>query len=348
MRTRRRSAGCYTIETIETEGLLGGDEHVARAAHRLDHPRMRRVDLHLAPQPGDADVDRAVEGLPFPVAGHAEELVTAEHLVRMLDQRPEQVELHRRDRNLAAPGIAQSARLEIEEAVADADAAARFWRILLLKAPKDALQTGAQLARIEGLGDVVVGADLEAGDAVDHVGGAGDHDDADLVVLAQEARQGQAVLAGKADVEQDDRRAGALHLGAHGHTARRLRHRVAVIAEIVGEHLSDRRIVVDDQHLRRFHHCSLCERLYKPETNRFPREIRRIRRAPSLRGVEQLARRSGMRNMLAWWLRLQRKGAPMGLQRARQVYEAIKRARQARADRELLARLDSRTLRDIG
>ncbi|HXU42988.1 MAG TPA: DUF1127 domain-containing protein [Burkholderiales bacterium] len=55
-----------------------------------------------------------------------------------------------------------------------------------------------------------------------------------------------------------------------------------------------------------------------------------------------------MRNMLAWWIRLHRRGAAMALPRARQVYEAVKRAHQARADREILARLDSRTLRDIG
>jgi uncharacterized protein YjiS (DUF1127 family) len=55
-----------------------------------------------------------------------------------------------------------------------------------------------------------------------------------------------------------------------------------------------------------------------------------------------------MRKMLAWWIRLHRRGAAIGLERARQVYEAIKRAHQARADREILARLDSRTLRDIG
>jgi hypothetical protein len=55
-----------------------------------------------------------------------------------------------------------------------------------------------------------------------------------------------------------------------------------------------------------------------------------------------------MRKLLASWIRLHRKGAAIGLQRARQVYDAIQRAKQARADREVLARLDSRTLRDIG
>lgn len=55
-----------------------------------------------------------------------------------------------------------------------------------------------------------------------------------------------------------------------------------------------------------------------------------------------------MRKLLAWWIRQHRSGAAIGLQRARQVYEAIQRASQARADREILARLDARTLRDIG
>jgi uncharacterized protein YjiS (DUF1127 family) len=55
-----------------------------------------------------------------------------------------------------------------------------------------------------------------------------------------------------------------------------------------------------------------------------------------------------MRKMLAWWIWLHRKGAAIAAPRARQFYEAIKRAQQARADREILARLDSRTLRDIG
>jgi len=55
-----------------------------------------------------------------------------------------------------------------------------------------------------------------------------------------------------------------------------------------------------------------------------------------------------MRKMLAWWIRLHRKGIAIGLRRARQAYEAFQRVQQARADREILARLDSRTLRDVG
>src|SRR6185295_9670658 len=106
--------GCYTTETIEMPRLLR-DVHVPRATHRLDHARVGGVVLQLAAQPGDADVDRAVEGLPFPVAGHAEQLVAGEHLIRMVEQRLEEREFHRRDRDVAAARVAQRARLEIEE-----------------------------------------------------------------------------------------------------------------------------------------------------------------------------------------------------------------------------------------
>jgi hypothetical protein len=65
--------------------------------------------------------------------------------------------------------------------------------------------TRQQFAQLEGLGHVVVGAELEADHAVDGVAGGGQHDQADLRVrLAQPARQRQAVLARHVDVEDRD------------------------------------------------------------------------------------------------------------------------------------------------
>src|SRR6185295_6820583 len=234
-----RAAGgrCYTTETIETpELLLGRDVHVAGAAHGADRPGMRRVFLQLAPQARDADVDRAVERLPLAVARHAEQLVARQHLVRVVDERLEQVELHRGDGDLAPLRVAQGARLEIEEAAADGNAEFRGPEsVLFLDAAENTLQPRAQLARIERLGDVVVGADLKAGDAVDHVARAGDHDDADVVALAQIARQRQAVLARQPDVEQHHRRRRSLELRAHRGAARGQRDFVSMLPEIVSQ-----------------------------------------------------------------------------------------------------------------
>ena len=71
------------------------------------------------------------------------------------------------------------------------------------RAPQHALHARKQLARLEGLGDVVVGAGLEPDDAIDRVGRRRHHDDADAArTLAQPARQHEAVLARQPDIEQ--------------------------------------------------------------------------------------------------------------------------------------------------
>jgi hypothetical protein len=107
---------------------------------------------------------------------------------------------------------------------------------------------GDQLARIERLRDVVVGAHLEADDAVDHGRGRRQHDDRDArVALAQVARQAQAVLAGHVDVDQ--REVDRLLRRQLARAARRLgsEDRVAVAREVFLEHFAHVRLVVDDQ-----------------------------------------------------------------------------------------------------
>src|SRR5688572_2772479 len=117
-----RPGGREAVTRLKRKLLPGGDEHVPGAAHGADGAGMCRVRLDLAAQTGNADVDRAVERFPFAVARHGEQLVARQHLVRMLDQRLEEVELHGGDRNLAALGVGQGARLQVEEAAADRDA----------------------------------------------------------------------------------------------------------------------------------------------------------------------------------------------------------------------------------
>src|SRR6516162_2938855 len=70
-----------------------------------------------------------------------------------------------------------------------------------------ALDPRQELARLERLGDVVVGAGLQPDDPVHRIGGRSDHDNADVAALfAQPARQCEPVLAWQVDVEQYQRR----------------------------------------------------------------------------------------------------------------------------------------------
>ena len=58
-----------------------------------------------------------------------------------------------------------------------------------------------QFARIERLRQVIVGAELQADDAVHILAARGQHDDRDLALLAQAAQDLEAIDAGQHDVE---------------------------------------------------------------------------------------------------------------------------------------------------
>ena len=85
------------------------------------------------------------------------------------------------------------------------------------------LDAGQQLARIEGFGDVIIRAGLQADNFVNIIVMAADQDDANEVIAgAQLARQFQTVFAGQADIEQQH---GNILAGQH------LPHLLAVVGQ---------------------------------------------------------------------------------------------------------------------
>ena len=119
--------------------------------------------------------------------------------------------------------------------------ARRRLRALRRHAPQHRADPRQQLAHVDGLGEVVVGAHLEADDAVDHLAGRGQHHDPDLDVGAQIAGERQPVLARHVDVEdheigrallEDPAHRDAVLGGAHGEA--RVLQIVASISQISG------------------------------------------------------------------------------------------------------------------
>ena len=115
-------------------------------------------------------------------------------------------------------------------------------------AAQHGLDPRQQLARVERLGQVVVGAAFQALDAAGFVTLGGEHDDRHLVVrLAQATAGGQAVLAGQHEVEhqQLEQLAGqqAIHLLDVLHCA----HAVALLAEEALQQAAQAGIIIDYQ-----------------------------------------------------------------------------------------------------
>ena len=117
----------------------------------------------------------------------------------------------------------------------------------LLDAAEDRLDARRELARREGLRDVVVGAELEPGDAVGLLVARGQHDDRHLRLRAHLAAHLEAVDPGQADVEHDEPHRMAAKLGDGLLTRAEPDDPPAVLLLEIGLHETADRVVVLDE-----------------------------------------------------------------------------------------------------
>ena len=110
-----------------------------------------------------------------------------------------------------------------------------------------------QLARVEGLGQVVVGPLLQPLDAAGLIALGGEHDDRDLVAAGTQARAGrQAILAGHHQVEHHQMEQLAAEQAIHLLGVFHGTHAVALLVEKTLQQTPQARIVIDDQNLFTF------------------------------------------------------------------------------------------------
>jgi hypothetical protein len=242
-RSRRCARRCQRYRTGRR--LVGAPqrERVACVAQRLDGGER----LELAAQAADDDVDGARVQLHLVAAQLVQDVVAAEHLARFARQHQQQLELrsgqvHRCALTLhAAGGRVDREPLEVQPCLGAVRAAG---------AAQHRLQARHQLARLERLGQVVVGTQLQPDDAVHHLAARGEHHDRDVALGANRAAQREAVLLGQHHVE--DRRVEALlpqqrqsRAGTQG-----LDQREAEALDVGGQRLAERLVVVDQQDAR--------------------------------------------------------------------------------------------------
>ena len=114
-------------------------------------------------------------------------------------------------------------------------------------APEDRLHAGDELARVERLGQVVVGADLEADDLVDVLVAGGQHQDRNVGALADPAADLDPVDVGEHQVEDDQGRRRGLELRQRLVPVRRGPHQIPGVLEVERDEGRDRALVLDDQ-----------------------------------------------------------------------------------------------------
>ena len=132
----------------------------------------------------------------------------------------------------------------IEAQVADGELGAAARRAPAHQRP----DAGEQLAALERLDQIVVGAAVEALDAVLGVGARGEDQDRDVALGADAAADLDAVEPRQAEVEHDEvgdeLLGGVERLHAVGGRA----HLVALLAQRAPQHVGDLGVVLDDEH----------------------------------------------------------------------------------------------------
>ena len=186
------------------------------------------------------------------------QLVAGEHAARVRREQLHEVELHRGQRHLAAVERVELALVQVEDAAPEPNLAARGRR--RRRAPvrphpaQHAADAGQELARVERLGEVVVGPDLEPDHPVDRLAGRGQHHDADATLRPQGAGESEPVLAGHAEVEDHEVDRPLRHHLAHRGTTVRDADREALPRQELAQHLPDLGLVVDHQDVRLTRH----------------------------------------------------------------------------------------------
>jgi len=181
-----------------------GREHVAAGAHRLDRGGVLRIGFDLAPDTADQHVDAAFERAGAAALGEIEQAVARQHAAGPLAEGSQQVEFGAGHRDPCARRVAQFPQAEIDPPAEKGERGRAIGGADRLRgglAAQHRVDPGQQFARVEGFCEIVVGAHLEAKDAVDIFAARGQHDDRRLRFGADFSAQAQAVLAGQHDVE---------------------------------------------------------------------------------------------------------------------------------------------------
>src|SRR5258706_4429518 len=203
----QKAPGTPGSSTASTHDLHRGRENVACAPFGENKAGSRSLRLELPPQAAHLDVDRAVVHLVVVQPRLAEQLVARQDALRLGEERREQVELVVGERHDPAPRGDEPAQPHVQLPAREPLNAYFLHPIRHGLVGARAAEQGAdarkQLPWRERLREVVVGAELAGHDPVGFVLAAGEHDDRNLRLLAQPARDLHAVLARQAQVEDD-------------------------------------------------------------------------------------------------------------------------------------------------
>src|ERR1700744_3913546 len=214
---------------------------VANTAGRADRVGVAQFGANLR----DVHVDRAPARVVDLAPDAREQFLAGEHATGRAREFREEIELGagQRDRRFVR---GHPATLEVDRDAADGEQRGRHRPAL---ATKQGLEPGNEFTRGERLGQVIVGTELDAEDAVDLVVAGGDEDDGRPVAgFAQAPTDLDAVQARKSDIEDHGDGPQPPNRGEAGGTVTLDVHAEARLGEVQALQVGYRALVFDDNY----------------------------------------------------------------------------------------------------
>src|SRR5437868_8038467 len=225
---------------------LGGFARRAHLVAHAPHGDDRRRVAELAAELAHVYVDRARVAGERVSPDALEQLVAGEHEPAVVEQLPEQIELLRCELDLRLADL-RLAPARVDDEVAVPEDRALPVDAVRRRAAHDRPHPRNELARIERLRHVVVGADLEADDLVHVLIARGEHEHRQITALADPLADLDAVDVGQHEVEDDERGLLGLDEAQRLVPARSRADGVARVLQIGGDEGRDRRLVLHDE-----------------------------------------------------------------------------------------------------
>src|SRR5690554_1483814 len=228
-----------------------GHEHIPQPPYRLNEHRLGGIGLDKLAQTRNLDIEAAVEGFVLAAPCKFHELVARQRDLGVAGEHFQNGELARGDGDgfvvlgERTGGKVQYVRTELDGFVFLAGGAGMFFGT---PAAQDGVDTGEQFARIEGLGQVVVGPHFQTHDAVDFFGLGREYDDGRVVVPATQApADRQTVFARQHQVKHQQ--VEVFTLPELAHFLRVFCHEdiEPLLGQIPAQEITQAGIVVDDQ-----------------------------------------------------------------------------------------------------
>src|SRR5262245_40652516 len=184
--------------------------NISGTSHGLDSIRAAYFRSKFLAKAADVIVDASVEDGVFAGEYLLEQFLARNQLARRREEDSQQVEFSRG--HFDQPAVATDGPgTDFEDDVADGENIFDNFGARL-RSTQDGVDSRQQLSGVEGLGQVVVGADFQTDDAVDIVAARGQHDDGHLRLRSKPSQDFDAVHLRHHHVQNDEGKVAAERL----------------------------------------------------------------------------------------------------------------------------------------